>query len=206
VTIGHLVRLNIEHTMKSLKNIVPGWKKKAQSAGSGVLLVMMDGMSQFSTKVPYYVRKDFGDSALGQHLVGAIVYSAAGMFAADSVQTCSKFAFLLYDHLTGVGGNATIEILMRLLKLLYGRLSDAALWPHTLVIIVDGASDNKYESVWLYVLHYFYFYYFIIGIVPSWLFVLCWWRLDGSMKFMLAFCPSDTHMEKWTSGSVSLTV
>ena len=119
------------------------WKKKAQTAGSGVLLVLMDGISQFSTKMPYKARLDFGNASHGQHLVGAVVYSAAGMFAADSPQTCMKFAFLLYDHLTGVGGDATVEILMRLLKLLYSRLAHSALWPEILVLVVDGASDNK---------------------------------------------------------------
>lgn len=119
------------------------WKRKAQTAGSGVLLVLMDGMSQFSTRVPYMARLDFGNAAHGQHLIGAVVYCAAGIFT-DDIRTSIKFAFLLYDHLTGVGGDATAELLMRLLKILRSKLSNPEMWPNVLVIVVDGASDNKY--------------------------------------------------------------
>ena len=52
-----------------------------------------------------------------------------------------RLAFLLYEHLGANGGDETVEVLLRTLKLMSDDYRGD--WPENLVLQLDGASDNK---------------------------------------------------------------
>ena len=88
----------------------------AKRPGSGVLVLVMDGMTQFGTRMPFKRRTDFGDACISQHLIDIIVFAAMGLFG--DVDNSFNLAFLLYGHLVGVGDNTSVELLIRSLCLL----------------------------------------------------------------------------------------
>ena len=115
---------------------------------AGFLFIMIDGMSQQTTRIPHETRHT---GVFGQHIVGAVVNCLIGTFG--NLTSEMKHLFLLYDHLAPAGGDETIEILARLLLML--RALNLAVgkspWPATLYLQVDGA---RFEFVlFLLILH-----------------------------------------------------
>ena len=147
----------------------------------GALFLMIDGMSQQTSRMPHETRHT---GVFGQHLIGAVVNCFIGTFGNATSEM--KYIFLLFDHLAAAGGDETIEVLVRLLLLLrnLNLTQGTKPWPTTLYLQVDGA---RYEEFGLYSfnthLNPIIFSIVTTRIVPYLPSVLCSWTGVGLEPF-----------------------
>jgi len=104
----------------------------------GGLFLSVDGMSQFTARIPFF-KRNCGD--FGQHLIGVIVAAFAGTFGQHTGAEL-KILYRLFEHLAPAGGDETIEVLVRVLFFLRSLnvLNGGSIpWPSHLYLQVDGA-------------------------------------------------------------------
>lgn len=120
-------------------------KERAQDEQASTLMIQIDGYSKQKTLMSWVFRDDkAGD--FPQHLLGVVIHAPQGCKGKYGVdKEVIRMAYLLSEHLGGNGGDETVEVINRVLNHLQSSCSGN--WPRHLILLLEGASDNKNRTI-----------------------------------------------------------
>jgi len=107
-------------------------KLRAVRNKSRILSVVIDGMDQSHSRLPYLGVNNSFDAALQQHLTGVLIHG---------------YNLQLYRNFDNVSKGADLTIFCFLSALQTWRAANKGRWPEEIYLQVDGASDNANKYV-----------------------------------------------------------